>query len=71
MVNGNTLIYDMNVGIEKYFLENHGGPVTSIDFFQDKAIVTGSAYGSVYIHELKENQDNMACFMLSRQNVMD
>ena len=71
MVNGSTLIFDMNVGIEKYFLENHGGPVTSIDFFKDNAVMTGSAYGSVYIHELKENQENQAYFMLKRQNVMD
>jgi hypothetical protein len=52
--NGSTIIFDTNLCIEKYILECHGGPVTSIDFMEDKRLITGSEYGSVYIHELDE-----------------
>ena len=38
MINGGTIIYDLNVGVEKWILEWHGGPVTSISFYQDKEI---------------------------------
>ena len=57
MVNGGTIIYDINIGIEKNVLECHGGPVTSISFFQDKSVITGSTFGSVYINSIEEQND--------------
>ena len=57
MVNGGTIVYDVSVGVEKLVLECHGGPVTSISFFRDKSIITGSTFGSVYINSLEEHSD--------------
>lgn len=54
MINGGTIIYDINMGVEKNILECHGGPVTSISFYQDKAVITGSTFGSVYINNIEE-----------------
>jgi hypothetical protein len=58
MVNGGTIVYDLNIGIEKWVLECHGGPVTTISFYQDRSVITGSTFGSVYINSLEEQGDD-------------
>lgn len=57
MKNGATIIFDMALLIEKYILECHGGPVTSIDFFEDRSIITGSTVGTVHLHEVEEGEN--------------
>ena len=62
MINGGTIIYDLNVGVEKWILEWHGGPVTSISFYQDKSVITGSTFGTVYINNIEENDEETLKF---------
>jgi len=46
----------MILGIEKHFLEKHPAAVTSMSFYEDKALVSGSIDGRVNIADL-ENLD--------------
>lgn len=62
MINGGTIIYDLNLGVEKYILECHGGPVTSISFYQDKSVITGSTFGTVYINNIEESDEDTLKF---------
>jgi hypothetical protein len=59
MINGGTIVYDISLGIEKSVLQCHGGPVTSISFFNDR-VITGSKYGTVYINSIDEYDDEDA-----------
>ncbi|CAI2381989.1 unnamed protein product [Moneuplotes crassus] len=70
MVNGGAIIYDLCLGVEKLVLECHGGPVTSLSFFKDKSIITGSTFGSVYIHSLNEGEGEKS-LKFSQSNCMD
>jgi len=70
MVNGGTIVYDISVGIEKSVLECHGGPVTTISFYQDKSVITGSTFGSVYINSLEEQGDDET-LKFSQSNCQD
>jgi len=44
------------LGVEKHFLEKHPAAITSMSFFEDKALVSGSVDGRVNIADL-ENLD--------------
>lgn len=70
MVNGGTIVYDICVGFEKWVLECHGGPVSSISFYKDVSIITGSNYGSVYINSLEERGDDET-LKFNQSNCMD
>jgi hypothetical protein len=44
------------LGVEKHFLEKHPAAITTMSFFEDKALVSGSVDGRVNIADL-ENLD--------------
>jgi hypothetical protein len=44
------------LGIEKHFLEKHPAAITTMSFFEDKALISGSIDGRVNIADL-ENLD--------------
>ena len=43
----------MVLGIEKHFLEKHPAAVTSMSFYQDKGLISGSVDGRVNIADLE------------------
>jgi len=56
LIDGAIIIIDLILGIEKHFLEKHPGAITSMAFFEDKCIISGSVDGRVNIVDL-ENLD--------------
>lgn len=74
MVDGAIIIIDLILGIEKHFLEKHPAAVTSMSFFEDKVLISGSVDGRVNISDL-ENLDrkksNVNIRFQKMQNVMD
>ena len=66
---GGLMIYDLNLGIEKWFIEEcHGTPVSSIAFFEDTKLVSGSNYGTILIHSLDQERAELK---FKSSNVMD
>ena len=57
LVDGALIIIDLILGLEKHFLEKHPAKVTSIAFFEDKAIISGSVDGRINLSDL-ENLNN-------------
>ena len=53
LVDGALIIIDLILGLEKHFLEKHPAKVTSIAFFEDKAIISGSVDGRVNLSDLE------------------
>lgn len=56
LVDGAIVIIDLILGIERHFLEKHPAAITSMSFFEDKALISGSVDGRVNIADL-ENLD--------------
>lgn len=56
LVDGAVIVIDLILGIEKHFLEKHPQAVTTMAFFDDKALMSGSVDGRVNIADL-ENLD--------------
>jgi WD40 repeat protein len=71
---GALIIIDLILGLEKHFLEKHPMKVTSIAFFEDKAIISGSVDGRVNLSDI-ENLNNKKGLSKLRslkcQNLMD
>ena len=53
LIDGAIIIIDMVLGIEKHFLEKHPAAVTTMSFFEDKALISGSVDGRVNIADLE------------------
>jgi WD40 repeat protein len=56
LVDGAIIIIDLILGIEKHFLEKHPAAITTMSFYEDKALISGSIDGRVNIADL-ENLD--------------
>jgi|TARA_B110000285_G_scaffold227828_1_gene289769 WD40 repeat protein len=56
LVDGAVIVIDLILGIERHFLEKHPSAVTTMAFFDDKALMSGSVDGRVNIADL-ENLD--------------
>ena len=57
LVDGAIIIIDLILGIEKHFLEKHPAEVTTIDFWEDKVLMSGSMDGRVNIYDLEEESE--------------
>ncbi len=55
MNNGATIVYDMQLLVEKYILDCHGGAVTSLAM-SPSLLINGSDYGTVYIFKLLDTK---------------
>ena len=53
LVDGAIIIIDLILGLEKHFLEKHPAKVTSMAFFEDKVLISGSVDGRVNISDLE------------------
>ena len=58
LVDGAIVIIDLIIGIEKHFLEKHPTAISSIAFYDDKALISGSICGRVNVADL-ENLDKL------------
>ena len=68
MLDGAIIILDLVLGLEKYFVEKHPAAVTSIAFYEDKVLISGSVDGRVNLCDLdSENQEKI----YKCQNVQD
>ena len=57
MIDGAIVVLDLQLGIEKFFVEKHPMAITSIAFYEDKVLVSGSVDGRVNLCDLdSENQ---------------
>ena len=75
LVDGAIVIIDMILGIEKHFLEKHPAAITTMAFYEDKSLISGSVDGRVNISDIenldkKQNQQGKLRFSKC-QNCMD
>lgn len=52
LVDGAIIIIDLILGIEKHFLEKHPAAISSMAFFEDKCLISGSIDGRVNIADI-------------------
>lgn len=52
LVDGAIVILDLALGLEKYFVEKHPAAITSIAFFEEKVLISGSIDGRVNLCDL-------------------
>mmetsp|Transcript_42095 Transcript_42095/g.55444 ORF Transcript_42095/g.55444 Transcript_42095/m.55444 type:complete len:114 (-) Transcript_42095:58-399(-) len=68
MIDGAIIVIDLQLGIEKFFVEKHPMAITSIAFYEDKVLVSGSVDGRVNLCDLdSDNQSRI----YKCQNVQD
>jgi hypothetical protein len=53
LVDGAIVVIDLVLGLEKFFLEKHPAAITTMSFFEDKALISGSVDGRVNISDLE------------------
>mgnify|MGYP001048624945 CR=1 FL=1 len=53
LVDGAIVVIDLVLGVEKHFLEKHPAAITSMSFFEDKVLISGSVDGRVNISDLE------------------
>ena len=57
LVDGAIIILDLILGIERSFLEKHPGEITTMAFWEDKVLISGSIDGRVNVQELESQVD--------------
>ena len=58
LVDGAIIVLDLQLGIEKFFVEKHPAAITAMEFYEDKVLVSGSVDGRVNLCDL--DSDNQA-----------
>lgn len=53
LIDGAIVVIDLVLGIEKHFLEKHPTAVTTMSFYENKALISGSVCGRVNISDLE------------------
>ena len=54
------MVLDLALGMEKFFVEKHPAAITSLAFYEDKVLVSGSIDGRVNLCDLdSENQESV------------
>lgn len=53
LIDGGIIVLDLVLGIEQHFVEKHPAAVTSMAFFEDKTLISGSIDGRVNICDLE------------------
>lgn len=60
LLDGAIVVLDLVLGMEKFFVEKHPAAITSLAFYEDKVLVSGSIDGRVNLCDLEsENQENV------------
>jgi len=60
LLDGAIVIIDLALGMEKYFLEKHPTAISSLAFYEEKVLISGSIDGRVNLCDLdSENQENV------------
>ena len=52
LIDGGIVIIDLILGLEKHFLEKHPAKITSMAFYEDKSLISGSVDGRINISDL-------------------
>ena len=52
MIDGGIVIIDLLLGLEKHFLEKHPAKITTMAFYEDKSLISGSVDGRINISDL-------------------
>ena len=72
LVDGALIVLDLILGVERMVLEKHPAEITSIAFFEDKTIISGSTDGRVNVADLDSSDDKEADKKILRcQNCQD
>jgi len=50
------MVIDLQLGIEKYFVEKHPCAITSLAFYEDRVLVSGSVDGRVNLCDLDSDK---------------
>ena len=53
LVDGAVIVIDLILGIEKHFLEKHPAEISTLGFYEDKVLMSGSIDGRVNINDLE------------------
>lgn len=56
LIDGAIVVFDLQLGIEKYFVEKHPATITALEFFEDKVLVSGSVDGRVNLCDLESEK---------------
>ena len=73
LIDGAIIIIDLILGIEKHFLEKHPSQITTMAFWEDKCLISGSVDGRVNLTDI-ENLDKKKGSKVrfqKQQNTMD
>lgn len=52
LLDGAVIVLDLALGMEKYFIEKHPAAITSLAFYEDKVLISGSVDGRVNLCDL-------------------
>jgi hypothetical protein len=52
LIDGGIVIIDLILGLEKHFLEKHPAKITTMAFYEDKSLISGSVDGRINISDL-------------------
>lgn len=53
LMDGAIVVIDLALGMEKYFLEKHPAAITSLAFYEDKVLISGSVDGRINLCDLE------------------
>lgn len=67
-MDGAILILDLILGVERMFLEKHPAEITTLAFWEDKTLISGSVDGRVNVSDLENEADKK---ILRCQNCQD
>ena len=56
LIDGAIIVIDLIIGVEKHFLEKHPAQITTMAFWEDKCLISGSVDGRVNLNDI-ENLD--------------
>jgi len=66
---GGIVVMDMALGLEQHYIEKHPSAVTTLAFYEDKVLMSGSVDGRVNLCDLDSTEDPKRIF--KAQNCMD
>jgi len=54
LIDGAIILIDLNLGLERQFLEKHPSEITTLAFWEDRVLISGSVDGRVNLNDLEE-----------------
>jgi WD40 repeat protein len=55
-VDGAIIVLDLILGVERMFLEKHPAEITTLAFWEDKSLISGSIDGRVNVADLESDE---------------